>query len=163
MKYTNQMKPVDNSYTSRTDSQEPRYTVLVADDDAVIRAMLTDKLEQSGFSVISAQNGEQAWELANTHTPRVVILDWVMPKMDGLTVCRKIKATPSLCGIQVIVLTARGQDADHFEIQASGANLILVKPISLRILVEYVRQLGTAPANTLSTVTRAMAERIPKT
>ena len=131
--------------------REQHHKVVVADDDAVILSMLVDKLKHAGYQVISARNGELALDLIKEHQPRVVVLDWIMPKLDGLSVCQQIKADPALKSTKVIVLTARGQDGDLLKIQAAGTDLILIKPVSLRILVEHIYSLSADdPARTLA-------------
>jgi len=119
-------------------------TVLIADDEAVIREMVTDKLKRAGFEVLCAYNGAEALDLVRIHLPKVVILDWVMPVLDGVATCQQIKADPHFAGIQVIILTAHGLVSDRQEIFAAGADLILVKPVSLKALVDHVRELGGA-------------------
>jgi CheY-like chemotaxis protein len=117
-------------------------TVLVADDELVVREMLADKLGRAGYTVLLACNGQEALDLARAHRPRVVVLDWVMPEMDGLTACRRLKADPATAVIPIIVLTARGQDSDREAGLAAGADLLLVKPVSLRVLLDHIRQLS---------------------
>ncbi len=117
-------------------------TVLIADDELVVREMLADKLGRAGFFVLSACNGSEALELARTYRPQVAVLDWVMPVMDGLTACRQMKTDPVTAAIPIIVLTARGQDSDRETGMAAGADLLLVKPVSLQILLDYVRKLS---------------------
>lgn len=118
--------------------------ILFADDEPVIRHMLVDKLNHAGFEVLSARDGEEALVTIQTHLPAVVVLDWIMPKLDGLTLCRAIKANPALEHIKVIILTAHGQEANLRTIKAAGADLNLVKPVSLRKLVEHIRKLAAA-------------------
>ncbi len=120
---------------------DSRHSVLVADDDAVILSMLVDKLQYKGYQVISASDGEQALDLIKEHQPRVVVLDWIMPKLDGLSICRQVRADPHLSHIRVIVLTARGQDSDLLEAQEAGADLILIKPVSLKVLEQHINSL----------------------
>ena len=129
MAYTS--KPLNKAIDSHN-------TVLDADDDAVILSMLMDKLQFKGYRVISASDGEQALELIKENQPRVVVLDWIMPKLDGLSICRQVRSDSRLSHIRVIVLTARGQDSDLLEAQEAGADLILIKPVSLRVLVQHI-------------------------
>jgi DNA-binding response OmpR family regulator len=116
--------------------------VLIADDEWVVREMLSDKLTRAGYSVLLAHNGREALELARVHRPGIVVLDWVMPEMDGLTACRHLKADPATNAIPIIVLTARGQDSDREAGLAAGADLLLVKPVSLRVLLDHIRRLS---------------------
>jgi CheY-like chemotaxis protein len=117
-------------------------TVVVADDELVVRQMLADKLGRAGYQVLLARDGQEALELVRANRPQIVVLDWVMPEMDGLTACRHLKSDPTTAAIPIIVLTARGQDSDREACKAAGADLWMVKPVSLRILLDHIRRLG---------------------
>jgi len=79
--------------------------------------------------------------LAYTHSPQVILLDWVMPEPDGLAVCRRLKNKRATASIPIILLTARGQDADREAGLQAGTDIVLVKPISLRLLLDHIRAL----------------------
>ena len=102
--------------------------VLIADDEPSIRETAAYILECEGYRVLRAANGEDALVLARRERPAVILLDISMPRKDGLAVCREVKADPSLSGVHVILLTARGQKKDEAEGLAAGADAYLTKP-----------------------------------
>jgi DNA-binding response OmpR family regulator len=122
-------------------------TVLIADDDAVSMYLLRHCLTSAGFRVCCAQDGREALLLMNSESPALVILDVMMPVMDGLEVLRHAKASESLAAIPVIVVTSREQDSDILEAVKLGAADYLVKPFMptellarvARIIVEQRR------------------------
>jgi two-component system alkaline phosphatase synthesis response regulator PhoP len=83
------------------------YKILVVDDEEHIRKILKFQLEKKGYTVIAAENGEVALQLVRRESPHLVILDLMMPKMDGYTVCERIRANFQTSQIPVIMLTAR--------------------------------------------------------
>ncbi len=104
--------------------------ILIADDDRTSTMMLGRTLEQwGGFEVIVAQDGTAAWErIAGDEPPGMVIADWMMPGLDGIELCRRIRATPSRAGVYVILLTARTSRQDLVEGLEAGADDYLTKP-----------------------------------
>jgi len=102
--------------------------VLIADDEPSIRETAAYILECEGYRVLRAANGEEALALVRRENPAAILLDISMPRKDGLAVCREIKADPSLSGVHVILLTARGQKKDEVEGLAAGADAYLTKP-----------------------------------
>ena len=102
--------------------------VLIADDEPSIRETVAYILECEGYRVLRAANGDEAIALVRRERPAVILLDISMPRKDGLAVCREIKADPSLSGVHVILLTARGQRKDEVEGLAAGADAYLTKP-----------------------------------
>lgn len=117
-------------------------SILIADDDPVLLEMLSDKLERGGFQVYCALDGETAHSIIWQHYPDVVILDWLMPEPDGLTLCRMIKANAELVGTKVVVLTARGRKQEVATVLAANPDLLLIKPVSLRSLLDHVKELS---------------------
>lgn len=109
--------------------------ILVAEDDSSIRLMLEKSLSQENYEVVSAADGEEAWQylLNEDDPPRIAVIDWMMPKMDGLTLCRKIKAreTPF---VFTILLTAKTTNEDVIAGLRAGADEFLTKPFSLDVL-----------------------------
>lgn len=116
--------------------------ILVAEDERDIRELLVFTLELlGGHSVIQAADGEEALALAAAEMPELVMLDMQMPKLGGLETCRRLKATPTLAEIPVVILSARGLDD---EVQAgldAGALAYLVKPFDTAQLVADVELL----------------------
>jgi len=116
--------------------------VLVVDDDRVIQQLLQVNLELEGYDVVAtASDGKEALDKIGTLKPDLVILDIMMPKMDGLEVCRHLKADPALARIPVILLSARAQDLDIREGLDIGANAYLTKPFDPVELLEVVGRL----------------------
>jgi phosphoserine phosphatase RsbU/P len=107
--------------------EEGRVKILIAEDDAVTNRYLRSALRKWGYEVIATTNGGEAWHvLSGAEVPHMAILDWMMPEMDGLGLCRRIRATPALAGTYVILLTARGGRA--VEGLEAGADDYVTKP-----------------------------------
>ena len=119
-----------------------RRRILIAEDDTVLLEMLSDKFTRYGFDVFCAKDGQTARNLIWQNYPDVVILDWLMPKEDGLSLCRMIKSDPRLAATKVIVLTARGRKKEVAAARAVSPDLLLIKPVSLRSLLEHVQMLS---------------------
>ncbi|HEY9859613.1 MAG TPA: SpoIIE family protein phosphatase [Candidatus Obscuribacterales bacterium] len=113
--------------------------ILVIDDDPVIRLVLTRNLQNQGYEVASAQNGNKGSELAQQLRPALIICDWMMPGQDGLEVCRQVKANPDLSTTFFILLTSRGEVEDRVRGLDSGADDFLSKPIEMNELKARVR------------------------
>jgi DNA-binding response OmpR family regulator len=114
-------------------------TILVADDEEDLRELVTYRLTRSGYQVIGAGDGLQALELAAERTPDLMVLDVMMPKLDGYELTRRVRAEAALRSIPVILLTARSQESDidrGFEV---GADDYLKKPFNPDELVARVR------------------------
>jgi len=116
---------------------QPR--VLVVEDEAAQREVLAYNLEAEGFAVSRAQNGEEALLLINEDAPDIIVLDWMMPNLSGLEVCRRIKIRPETRGIPVIMLSARAEEVDKVRGLETGADDYVVKPYSVIELMARVR------------------------
>lgn len=116
-------------------------TILVVDDSQVIHHMLGYTLKRAGHTVIRATNGYEALDLLATTAVQLVIADLAMPAMDGFTLLRTIRTLASLHHIQVLILTASGQDDAQREAEQAGANGFLTKPASSHDLLATVNQL----------------------
>jgi len=114
-------------------------TVLVIDDERDLIELVRYNLEKSGFDVIGATKAEAGLEVAKLNSPDVVILDIMMPGMDGLEVCRQLRADSRTARIPVIMLTAKASEADRVVGLELGADDYLPKPFSPRELVARVR------------------------
>jgi DNA-binding response OmpR family regulator len=115
--------------------------ILVVDDDRVIQQLLVVNLELEGYEVDVASDGEQALERVRDGRPELVILDIMMPKLDGWEVCRRIKQDPDVKDTPIIFLSARAQDMDVRRGYATGVDAYLTKPfdpVELLDLVERV-------------------------
>ncbi|HEY9871499.1 MAG TPA: ATP-binding protein [Candidatus Obscuribacterales bacterium] len=103
--------------------------VLVAEDDAVSRRLLEATLSKEGYEVVLARDGQEAWEaLQNEDSPRIAILDWMMPGMDGLEVCRRLRKMNRPDYVYIVLLTAKSHREDLLEGMRAGADDYLVKP-----------------------------------
>ncbi|MBD2462197.1 SpoIIE family protein phosphatase [Oscillatoria sp. FACHB-1407] len=113
--------------------------ILVIDDDPTIRLILKRSLKTHGYEVIEATNGEEGITLARQLCPALIICDWMMPIIDGLEVCRLVKAEPTLSATFFILLTARGALEDRVKGLDTGADDFLSKPIEISELQARVR------------------------
>ena len=105
--------------------------LLIVDDEAHIRMLLEqtlEELEDDGVNFFSAQNGEEAFEIIKNEKPQLVFLDVMMPKMNGMEVCRKVKKELGLGDVYIVLLTAKGQELDRQKGQEVGADLYMTKP-----------------------------------
>lgn len=115
--------------------------ILIVDDDFQNRDILRARLEQAGYEVGEATNGEEGLESAFKYKYDLILLDIMMPKKDGWEVCKSIKAHPKTKDIPIVVLTARSQNIDELRSWESGANDYLTKPVDPVRLLEVVEQL----------------------
>lgn len=112
--------------------------ILVVDDEIYIVHILDFSLGMEGYSVVTALDGEQALEKARTEKPDLIVLDIMMPKLDGYETCKRLKADDATRAIPVILLSAKGRNVDQkvgFEV---GADDYITKPFSPRKLVERI-------------------------
>lgn len=116
-------------------------TVLVVDDDPVIQRLLSVNFEMEGYAVIVAGTGLEGIEMARGSRPDVVVLDVMMPGMDGLEVAVKLKADPATAKIPVLLLSAKAQEADIRAGDAAGADAYVTKPFDPFELLERVSEL----------------------
>jgi len=113
--------------------------VLVVDDERDIIELVSYNLEKEGFKVISAMDGEKALELVSSKEPEIIILDLMLPGIDGLDVCRELKRNDKTSSIPIIMLTAKGEESDIVIGLELGADDYITKPFSPRILVARVK------------------------
>src|SRR5438876_7311383 len=111
-------------------------TILTADDDPQLLRLIARNLQFEGYDVLTASDGKQALELIEKHAPDLALLDVMMPKMDGFTVCQQVREFSS---IPIIIVTARGQDQDKVRGLDLGADDYLTKPFSVDELLARVR------------------------
>jgi DNA-binding response OmpR family regulator len=112
---------------------------LVVDDDEDLRALLSFKLLHSGFEVHHESDGENGLAAIELLHPDVVLLDWMMPRMTGLEVCRQLRSTPEIARTPVILLTAKAEEQDVQRGLAAGADDYIIKPFSPRDLMTRVQ------------------------
>lgn len=112
--------------------------ILIADDDRLIASMLSYRLTNGGHRVVQAHNGEEALNMAAAEPPDVILLDIMMPVMDGLHVLQRLKGDPVLQRVPVIMLTALGHEKDVVGCLKVGAADFVVKPFNLNELVARI-------------------------
>ena len=115
--------------------------VLIADDEPNQLELLSYNLGRSEFEVIRAEDGQQALEMIEDHRPDLVILDWMMPNMSGIDVCRALRGRPETRLLPVILLSARGEEGDRTLGLDIGADDYISKPFSPRELISRVKAL----------------------
>jgi len=116
-------------------------TILVVDDEEDIRELVELNLQREGYMVLTSETGEQALTLTRTKTPDLVVLDLMLPGMDGLEVCKRLKSDPGLQHIPVVMLTAKGEESDIVTGLELGADDYIAKPFSGKVLVARIRRL----------------------
>lgn len=114
-------------------------TVLVVEDDEDILRLLDHHLRGAGFEVLTSEDGYQALSLARQHIPHLILLDLMLPGLDGLEVCRQLKQGSATKAIPIIMLTARGEEIDRVVGLELGADDYVVKPFSPRELILRIR------------------------
>jgi two-component system, OmpR family, alkaline phosphatase synthesis response regulator PhoP len=117
------------------------YSVLIIDDEADIRLLVKYNLEKEGFNVLEAENGEKGIELAKVHRPDLILLDVMMPVMDGMETCERLRKIPELADTMICFLTARGEEYSQISGLDAGADDYLTKPIKPRLLVSRISAL----------------------
>lgn len=116
-------------------------TILVADDEPGIRLSVSDYLEMSGYSVISAENGLKALEMLEEYQPHLIVTDITMPEMDGYELVRRVRQRPAFRLLPVVFLTARIETQERIRGYQIGADLYLPKPFDLEELGAVIRNL----------------------
>jgi two-component system phosphate regulon response regulator PhoB len=118
-------------------ADQPR--VLVVEDEPAQREVLAYNLEAEGFAVSRAENGEEALILVEETSPDVIVLDWMMPNLSGIEVCRRLKIKSETRGIPIIMLSARSEEVDRVRGLETGADDYVIKPYSVIELMARVR------------------------
>lgn len=116
-----------------------RPAVLVVEDETALLTLLRYNLEKEGFTVSAAHDGEEALLQLKEAKPDAVLLDWMLPRVSGIEVCRQIRRTPAWRDLPVIMLTARGEEGDRVRGLDSGADDYVVKPFSPNELIARLR------------------------
>jgi len=112
--------------------------ILLVEDDAALSELLTYHLEREEFEVSRTANGEEALLLAQESPPDLVLLDWMIEGVSGIEVCRRLRRAPATANVPIIMLTARGEEADRVRGLETGADDYVTKPFSPRELVARV-------------------------
>ncbi|RDV14605.1 response regulator [Pontibacter diazotrophicus] len=121
--------------------EKEKLKILVVDDEPSILMPLEFLMRKNGFQVFIARNGTEAMESVNSELPQVVVLDIMMPDVDGYEVCRRIREKKEMSGAKVIFLSAKTKEADIKKGYAAGADLYIPKPFSTRFLMEKIKEL----------------------
>jgi CheY-like chemotaxis protein len=131
-----------------TTAVAPGKTILVADDETPILNVVSLKLRNAGYRVLTACDGQEALELAQQNIPDLLITDYHMPLLSGLELCRRLRQDPATSGIPAVMLTARGYHLEEQDTKTSGIRCMLSKPFSPRHLLLTVSEVLAAPAGT---------------
>ncbi|MEM7555837.1 MAG: response regulator [Cyanobacteria bacterium P01_A01_bin.84] len=116
-------------------------TVLIVEDSIAQREMITDLLKASGLSVTHASDGMEALETVHSTCPDLVVLDIVMPRMNGYEVCRRLKSDPKTQNVPVVMCSSKGEEFDRYWGMKQGADAYIAKPFQPTELVGTVKQL----------------------
>ncbi|WKN43048.1 response regulator transcription factor [Tunicatimonas pelagia] len=116
--------------------------VLLVDDEPNILLSLDFLMKKNGYEVFIARNGEEALDIAQQEKPNIVILDIMMPKVDGYEVCHFLKSQPDYSHTRIIFLSAKSKEDDIQKGYEAGADLYITKPFSTRTLVKQVKDLS---------------------
>jgi two-component system phosphate regulon response regulator PhoB len=118
-----------------------RTKILVVDDEEDIRELVRLNLAKEGYEVLDCESGEQALSLSRAKQPDLIVLDLMLPGIDGIEVCKRLKVDPKTAAIPVVILTAKGEEADIVAGLEVGAEDYVVKPFSGKVLAARVRRL----------------------
>jgi two-component system phosphate regulon response regulator PhoB len=113
--------------------------ILVVDDEAPIVALLRYNLEKAGFNVDEAMDGQEALTLCAERSPDLMVLDWMLPSVSGVEVCRRLRRAPEHRNLPIIMLTARGEEGDRVRGLDAGADDYVTKPFSPSELIARIR------------------------
>src|SRR5258708_38096030 len=122
--------------------------LLIVDDEAHIRMLIEqtlEELEDEGVEFLTAENGEEALEIIQSENPQLVFLDVMMPKMNGMEVCRRIKKDLLLNSVYIVLLTAKGQELDRLKGQEVGADVYMTKPFDPEVILNKAREVLNLP------------------
>lgn len=114
------------------------HTVLIIDDEADIRMLIRYNLEKEGFTVLDADNGEKGIELAKQNVPDLILLDVMMPVMDGIETCERLRKIPDLSNCMICFLTARSEEYSQIAGLDAGADDYITKPIKPKLLISRI-------------------------
>jgi two-component system, chemotaxis family, response regulator PixH len=115
-------------------------TILIVDDLRSELDLMAKYLSNAGYSIITANDGEEAIALTETTKPDLIVTDWMMPKMGGLDICRKLKKNPETAKIPVVACTAKDRDVDKMWAMKQGIKAYVIKPCTQEQLVSAVQE-----------------------
>ena len=120
--------------------------IMIIEDEEALVVLLKYNLENEGFEVLTESRGSKAVAEVEAHHPSVIILDWMLPEMSGVEICKLIRSKPDIKNIPIIMLTAKGEEEDKIKGLGAGADDYVTKPFSVPELVARVKaQLRRAP------------------
>ncbi|MBI1373552.1 MAG: response regulator [Phycisphaera sp.] len=119
--------------------------LLVVEDEKDLQDLLNYNLTREGFKVVCTDRGEQGLEIARQHPPDLVVLDLMLPGMDGLDVCRNLKSDPNTAHVPIVMLTAKGEESDVVIGLEMGADDYVTKPFSPRVLIARLKAVLRRP------------------
>lgn len=119
----------------------PKIKVLIVEDDRSLAGVLEYNLANAGYETICATDGQDGLNQARLKLPDLIVLDLMIPVIDGLEVCRRLRATPETQSTPIIMLTAKGEETDQLVGFSVGADDYVVKPFSVKILLERIKSL----------------------
>jgi len=117
--------------------------ILIVDDEAHIRMLIEqtlEELEDEGVEFLTAENGEIALQIIQDEQPQLVFLDVMMPKMNGMEVCKRVKKELGLTNVYIALLTAKGQELDRQKGQEVGADVYMTKPFDPEVILRKARE-----------------------
>ncbi|WP_321529176.1 response regulator [Sedimenticola selenatireducens] len=120
--------------------------ILIVDDEKNIAISVDYLLRREGYQVSVAHDGEEGLRLIQSDRPDLVLLDIMMPKLNGFQVCEAVRQDPALADVRIVMLTAKGRDAEKEKGLALGADAYITKPFSTRELVSQIKALLEPPA-----------------
>jgi two-component system, OmpR family, phosphate regulon response regulator PhoB len=133
------MTNLDSSATTLRQATPRRPLILIAEDEAPLTTLLRYNLEKEGYRSLEARDGDEALMLANEDTPDLVILDWMLPRVSGIEVCRRLRGRAETRNVPIIMLTARGEETDRVRGLDTGADDYITKPFSMTELLARIR------------------------
>ena len=114
-------------------------TILVVEDDAAISTLLTYNLDREGYRILEAVDGEEALLMVEEEKPDLILLDWMLPQISGIEVCRRLRNRAETRNLPIIMLTARGEEADRIRGLDIGADDYITKPFTMNELMARIR------------------------
>jgi CheY-like chemotaxis protein len=121
-------------------------TIMIVDDEADIRDLVKRVLKSEGYDVLEAANGQELFQVLTSHRPDLILMDVMMPSMDGYELCRRLKSNETYRGIPVVILTVLATAASLRKGLDAGAAAYLTKPFDPNVLGDKIRALLTQPA-----------------
>lgn len=115
--------------------------VMIVEDEVALAEMLRYNLEAEGYAVVTAGTGEEAELLLSEEKPDLIVLDWMLPQVSGIELCRRFRTRPETRAVPILMLTARGEEADRVRGLSTGADDYVTKPFSLPELMARVRSI----------------------